>query len=77
TMHKYTVEVLAHKENMILLQMFYDGELVTETECSEHSVDFLKETRFNYKSGEITLAAWDNYHQTPSEAGSKGIYEAF
>ncbi|HIC6482631.1 TPA: Secreted effector kinase SteC, partial [Salmonella enterica subsp. enterica serovar Give] len=47
TMDKYTVEVLAHQENMLLLQMFYDGVLVTETECSEHCVDFLKETMFN------------------------------
>ncbi|HCM1978056.1 TPA: Secreted effector kinase SteC [Salmonella enterica subsp. houtenae serovar 47:z36:-] len=77
TMDKYTVEVLAHQENMLLLQMFYDGVLVTETECSEHCVDFLKETMFNYNSGEITLAALDNDHLTPSEAGSNGIYEAF
>lgn len=39
-MDKYTVEVLAHQENMLLLQMFYDGVLVTETECSERCVDF-------------------------------------
>ncbi|VEA86632.1 putative inner membrane protein [Salmonella enterica subsp. enterica serovar Goldcoast] len=77
TIDKYTVEVLAHQENMLLLQMFYDGVLVTETECSEHCVDFLKETMFNYNSGEITLAALDNDHLTPSEAGSNGIYEAF
>lgn len=77
TMDKYTVEVLAHQENMLLLQMFYDGVLVTETECSEHCVDFLKETMFNYNSGEITLAALDNDHLTPSEAGSNGVYEAF
>ncbi|EDG4078319.1 hypothetical protein GCR54_22155, partial [Salmonella enterica] len=62
---------------MLLLQMFYDGVLVTETECSEHCVDFLKETMFNYNSGEITLAALDNDNQPPSEAGSNGIYEAF
>ncbi|AUM40394.1 Secreted effector kinase SteC [Salmonella enterica] len=77
TMDKYTVEVLAHQENMLLLQMFYDGVLVTETECSEHCVDFLKETMFNYNNGEITLAALDNDNQPPSEAGSNGIYEAF
>ncbi|EDG8939723.1 Secreted effector kinase SteC, partial [Salmonella enterica subsp. enterica serovar Typhi] len=77
TRDKYTVEVLAHQENMLLLQMFYDGMLVTETECSERCVDFLKETMFNYNSGEITLAALDNDHLTPSEAGSNGIYEAF
>lgn len=40
TIDKYTVEVLAHQENMLLLQMFYDGVLVTETECSERCVDF-------------------------------------
>ncbi|EGW8417131.1 hydrogenase [Salmonella enterica] len=62
---------------MLLLQMFYDGMLVTETECSERCVDFLKETMFNYNSGEITFAALDNDHLTPSEAGSNGIYEAF
>ncbi|EAY4063497.1 TPA: Secreted effector kinase SteC [Salmonella enterica subsp. enterica serovar Agoueve] len=77
TRYKYTVEVLAHQENMLLLQMFYDGMLVTETECSERCVDFLKETMFNYNSGEITFAALDNDHLTPSEAGSNGIYEAF
>ncbi|ELH1459112.1 Secreted effector kinase SteC, partial [Salmonella enterica subsp. enterica serovar Derby] len=77
TRDKYTVEVLAYQENMLLLQMFYDGVLVTETECSEHCVDFLKETMFNYNNGEITLAALDNDHLTPSEAGSNGIYEAF
>ncbi|HFW0044296.1 TPA: Secreted effector kinase SteC, partial [Salmonella enterica subsp. enterica serovar Waycross] len=63
--------------NMLLLQMFYDGVLVTETECSERCVDFLKETMFNYNTGEITLAALDNDNQPPSEAGSDGIYEAF
>lgn len=77
TMDKYTVEVLAHQENMLLLQMFYDGVLVTETECSEHCVDFLKETMFNYNNGEITLAALGNDNLPPSEAGSNGIYEAF
>ncbi|HFW4722097.1 TPA: Secreted effector kinase SteC, partial [Salmonella enterica subsp. enterica serovar Waycross] len=77
TRDKYTVEVLAHQENMLLLQMFYDGVLVTETECSERCVDFLKETMFNYNTGEITLAALDNDNQPPSEAGSDGIYEAF
>ncbi|ECR5050179.1 hypothetical protein F1H91_23240, partial [Salmonella enterica] len=62
---------------MLLLQMFYDGVLVTETECSEHCVDFLKETMFNYNNGEITLAALGNDNLPPSEAGSNGIYEAF
>ncbi|EHZ8830177.1 hypothetical protein K6S75_004472, partial [Salmonella enterica] len=62
---------------MLLLQMFYDGVLVTETECSERCVDFLKETMFNYNNGEITLAALDNDNQPPSEAGSNGVYEAF
>lgn len=57
-MDKYTVEVLAHQENMLLLQMFYDGVLVTETECSEHCVDFLKETMFNYNSGKLRLPLW-------------------
>ncbi|EBS7632531.1 Secreted effector kinase SteC [Salmonella enterica] len=77
TRDKYTVEVLAHQENMLLLKLFYDGILVTETECSERCVDFLKETMFNYNSGEITLAALDNDHLAPSEAGSNGIYDAF
>ncbi|MER3178882.1 SPI-2 type III secretion system effector kinase SteC [Salmonella enterica] len=77
TIDKYTVEVLAHQENMLLLQMFYDGVLVTETECSERCVDFLKETMFNYNNGEITLAALGNDNLPPSEAGSNGVYEAF
>ncbi|EDE2251343.1 Secreted effector kinase SteC [Salmonella enterica] len=68
TIDKYTVEVLAHQENMLLLQMFYDGVLVTETECAERCVDFLKETMFNYNNGEITLAALGNDNLPPSEA---------
>ncbi|SUF57663.1 putative inner membrane protein [Salmonella enterica] len=74
---KYTVQVLAHQENMLLLQMFYDGVLVTETECSERCVDFLKETMFNYNNGKITLVALGNDNLPPSEAGSNGIYDAF
>lgn len=50
---------------------------MTETECSERCVDFLKETMFNYNNGEITLAALGNDNLPPSEAGSNGIYEAF
>ncbi|HAU3358745.1 TPA: Secreted effector kinase SteC [Salmonella enterica subsp. salamae] len=77
TIDKYTVEVLAHQENTLLLKLFYDGILVTETECSERSIDFLKETMFNYNTGEITLAALDNDSLPPSEAGSNRIYDAF
>lgn len=50
---------------------------MTETECSERCVDFLKETMFNYNNGEITLAALDHDNLPPSEAGSNGVYEAF
>lgn len=77
TIDKYTVEVLAYQENTFLLKMFYDGKLMTETECSERCVDFLKETMFNYNNGEITLAALGNDNLPPSEAGSNGIYDAF
>ncbi|EOX8479045.1 Secreted effector kinase SteC [Salmonella enterica subsp. indica] len=77
TRDKYTVEVLAYQENMLLLKLFYDGMLVTETECSERCVDFLKETMFNYNTGKITLAALDNDNLAPRDAGSNGIYDAF
>lgn len=40
---------------------------MTETECSERCVDFLKETMFNYNNGEITLAALGNDNLPPSE----------
>ncbi|ECH8836929.1 hydrogenase [Salmonella enterica subsp. enterica] len=62
---------------MLLLKLFYDGILVTETECSERCVDFLKETMFNYNTGKITLAALDNDNLPPNEAGSNGIYDTF
>ncbi|HCL5074329.1 TPA: Secreted effector kinase SteC [Salmonella enterica] len=77
TIDKYTVEVLAHQENTLLLKLFYDGILVTETECSERSIDFLKETMFNYNTGEITLTALDNDSLLLSEAGGNGVYDAF
>ncbi len=51
TLEKYKVEVLAHHENRFLLKLFYDGIFVTETECSERCVDFLKEKMFNYNTG--------------------------
>ncbi len=60
TIDKYTVEVLAHQENMSLLKLYYDGILISETECSERCLGFLKETMFNYNTGEITLAALGN-----------------
>lgn len=77
TIDKYTVEVLAHQENTLLLKLFYEGILVTETECSERCVDFLKETMFNYNTGEITLATLDNDNLPPSEAGGNGVYDVF
>lgn len=50
---------------------------MTETECSERCVDFLKETMFNYNTGEITLATLDNDNLPPSEAGGNGVYDVF
>lgn len=77
TIDKYTVEVLAHQENMSLLKLYYDGILISETECSERCLGFLKEAMFNYNTGEITLAALGNDSLTLSEAGGNGRYDAF
>lgn len=77
TLEKYKVEVLAHHENRFLLKLFYDGIFVTETECSERCVDFLKEKMFNYNTGEIMLAALDNDNLPSNEVGGSGVYDVF
>ncbi|EIG8310038.1 Secreted effector kinase SteC [Salmonella enterica] len=77
TRGKYTVEVFAYHEDTSLLKMYYDGLLLAETECSERSLEFLKETMFNCNTGEITLAAVGNDNLPLSEAGENGLYDAF
>ncbi|EJJ3933247.1 Secreted effector kinase SteC [Salmonella enterica] len=76
-MGKYTVEVLAYRENTSLLKMYYESVLLAETECSEHCLDFLKETMFNYNTGEITLTTLENENLLLDEANGNGRYAAF
>ncbi|EDU6367008.1 TPA: Secreted effector kinase SteC [Salmonella enterica subsp. houtenae] len=77
TMGKYTVEVLAYRENTSLLKMYYESVLLAEAECSERCLDFLKETMFNYNTGEITLTALENENLPLDEANGNGCYAAF
>ncbi|EOF6616942.1 Secreted effector kinase SteC, partial [Salmonella enterica] len=76
-MGKYTVEVLAYRENTSLLKMYYESVLLAEAECSEHCLDFLKETMFNYNTGEITLTTLENENLPLDEANGNGRYAAF
>ncbi|EAR7071978.1 Secreted effector kinase SteC [Salmonella enterica] len=76
-MDKYTVEVLAYQEDMSLLKMYYDGVLLAEAECSKRCLEFLKETMFNYNTGEITLASLENENFPLDEANGNGRYAAF
>ncbi|EOF6193755.1 Secreted effector kinase SteC [Salmonella enterica] len=76
-MGKYTVEVLAYRENTSLLKMYYESVLLAEAECSEHCLDFLKETMFNYNTGEITLTTLENENLLLDEANGNGRYAAF
>ncbi|EDM4062440.1 Secreted effector kinase SteC [Salmonella enterica subsp. houtenae serovar Houten] len=76
-MGKYTVEVLAYRENTSLLKMYYESVLLAEAECSEHCLDFLKETMFNYNKGEITLTTLENENLPLDEANGNGRYAAF
>ncbi|EKS5419355.1 Secreted effector kinase SteC [Salmonella enterica] len=76
-MGKYTVEVLAYRENTSLLKMYYESVLLAEAECSEHCLDFLKETMFNYNTGEITLTTLENENLFLDEANGNGRYAAF
>ncbi|EJF5606927.1 Secreted effector kinase SteC [Salmonella enterica] len=76
-MGKYTVEVQAYRENTSLLKMYYESVLLAEAECSEHCLDFLKETMFNYNTGEITLTTLENENLPLDEANGNGRYAAF
>ncbi|EBF0276608.1 Secreted effector kinase SteC [Salmonella enterica] len=76
-MGKYTVKVLAYRENTSLLKMYYESVLLAEAECSEHCLDFLKETMFNYNTGEITLTTLENENLPLDEANGNGRYAAF
>ncbi|MFX65460.1 Secreted effector kinase SteC, partial [Salmonella enterica] len=76
-MGKYTVEVQAYRENTSLLKMYYESVLLAEAECSEHCLDFLKETMFYYNTGEITLTTLENENLPLDEANGNGRYAAF
>lgn len=77
TINKYTVDVFAQHEDMSLVKMYYDGMLVTETECSHRCLDFLTETMFNGNTGEITLLALNPEDLPFCESSGNGVYDAF